>query len=615
MTLDLKPQNLFLTVAVHLSSTHPEMLVTNDPVGLHQEYEAIEKIHRFCHLIYNVPVTWLCSYAALNEHKETLSRFHRDYGDSVAIMESAIASESAFYGHTEKYQGWVEACGLTRPADGYVSKEPEAQFRSLHDMEYSEILTMLSYLKGYYDEAIGQDTRILATPWGSADTQRAMREVGLDVSWGYCWNYFCEGINHKGSLPHPFYINRTNHAVPEQEIDDKSVLAIHWGPFSPVIATSVEAQARMGQPGYCLNSLEMTNRSEGLDKYDFHRLVLEEYAKQTAYNKFVHIPLQLEAMWMDEGPDVPGYYDQFPTFNPSNTETFLTQIETSLRLGAKPLSMTDFADWHRENIKDSSEFIYYSEDHIPDAIGKGKDQPYQPMVMYAEKKHQFWFMKSRGFNYIRRYNYETIVPEKDVEFEYPFDNEPKVFLKIKSSQNIMAGISLTPESALYELAGFDLTAYSDQPDYAGILWQANLPSYIKDTDLQTGGAITGFRTIREKNAAILFADLNKGYNQMVFKSDLPNQHIRMKSVERVGRRFEIWIENDAEEVQLHTIKAKLTPGLRIGGFWWNGTYSKTIFRYGWGAYNSRTGDFNMTCFYPMTLTINNGLTRMSVEVL
>ena len=482
-------------------------------------------------------------------------------------------------------------------------------------MEFSEILYMLSYLKGYYDEAIGQDTRILATPWGSADTQRAMRQVGLDISWGYCWNYFCEGINHKGSLPHPFYINRLNHAVPEQDVDDKSVLAIPWGPFSPIISASVEAQSRMGQPGYCLNSLEMTNRSEGLDKYDFHKQVLAEYQRQAAYNPFILIPLQLESVWMDEGPSPKGYYDQFPSFNPSNSETFMSQIETSLELGAVPLSMADFADRHRADIGETSELVYYSEDPIPDVQGKGKDQAYQPMVIYADKKRQYWFMKSRCFNYVRRYKYDPVVPEKEIEFEYPFDNEPKVFLKIKSSQNIMAGISLSQESAVYELAGFDLTAYSDEPDYAGILWKANIPSYIEDKDVEIGGAVSGFRTIREKNAAIIFADLKKGANRMIFRSDIPDGFLRIKSVEKIGKRYEIWIENDAEEVELHTIQAHLEPGLRIGGFWWNGTYYKSIFALGWGVYNSRTGDFNLTSFYPKTLTVKKGLTRMSIDLL
>lgn len=147
-----------------------------------------------------------------------------------------------------------------------------------------------------------------------------------------------------------------------------------------------------------------------------------------------------------------------------------------------------------------------------------------------------------------------------------------------------------------------------------VLWDANIPSYVADRDIEVGGEITAFRTLREKNIALVFADLKRGENELIFRSTKPSEHIRIKSIGRVGQRYEVWIENDAEAAQLHTIRIKLEPGLKIGGFWWDGFYSRSIFRYGWGGYDRETGELDMRCFYPVTLKINTGLTRFSVEL-
>jgi hypothetical protein len=178
----------------------------------------------------------------------------------------------------------------------------------------------------------------------------------------------------------------------------------------------------------------------------------------------------------------------------------------------------------------------------------------------------------------------------------------------------MAGIAMTEDTAFYELHDFQLTAYHDDPDYAAVLWQANIPSYIKDADIQTGGAITGFRTIREKNAAIIFADVKKGDNTLIFRSDLPQQHIRIASSERVGRRYEVWIENDAEEAELHSLDLTIEKKLKLGGFWWDGRYTQSIFRYGPSFYDRNTGKFLLRALYPVTLKLNHGLTRFSIEL-
>jgi hypothetical protein len=606
----------FMTCSVHLSDA-PWCVMKNDPPGLHQQYEAIEKMHRFCHEIYNVPITWLASYAALMKYKEYLVRFVRDYGDEVAIMDGVISSNESLGGEAEKYQSWVEACGLSRPGSEYRSKEAEvaAGSRVLHDLSYDDQMTALSYLKQRYDEILGQNTRALAVPWINGDTIKVMKELGMDVSWGYCWNYFCEGINHKGSLLQPFYISDINHTIPSQQVDGKDVLAIPWGTFSPVIAYGVEAHSRMGAPGYCLNALELANRSEGHDKFRYHENIVKETLAQGKWNRYAYVPLQLEAAWMDEAPMPEERYTQFPSFNSANTEVFYTEIETALRSDARPLTLSGFADWFKEKIKDTPPTVYYSEDYLPDLRSKGKDQAYPPMVIYADKTRQYWFSKARGMNYLRKYEYASQIPENEIVEEYPFEMEPRVFLKVKTGLNLQTGIKLSPEGACYEAAGMQFSAYDGDPNYAAILWKANIPAYIQDSDLETGGAVTGFRTIRDKNAAIVFANLRKGTNDLVFRSDLPSKHVRIKSVARTGQRYEIWLENDGDEVVLHTLNAILEPGLKIGGFWWDGLYSRTIFRYGWGVYDWETGAFELKCFYPVALKVNHGLTRVSVELL
>lgn len=606
----------FVSCSVHLSD-HPWSMLECDPPALHHQHEAIEKMHRLCHGIYRVPITWLCSWSALQKYQDRLVDFVKNYGDEVAIMESGIFSSELLDGEVEKYQSWVEECGMKRPDAEFHSatgEELRPGAYTMQDMPYEQQKTMLAYLKKRYDEILGQNTRSFASPMNNGDTIRAMKEVGLDVSQGYCWDYFCEGINHKGCLLQPFNVSSANQVAPDQETGGPSVLAIQWGPISPVIAAHTENHARMGMPGYCLNALELTNRSEGHDKFRFHEKVIQEWYAQAAWNSFAFAPLQLEACWMDESEMPESLYDQYPRFNSRNTEVFYSEIETALRCGAKPVTLSQFADWHREHVRDTAPSIFYAEDHMPDLRSKGKDQPYQPMIVYGDKEKQYWFSKSRGMNYTRRYLYDPLVPNSEIEEEYPFDNEPKVFLKVKSAINIQAGIRLTMTSAIYEIGSLDLSAYHDDAHYAAALWEANVPSYISDDEIEIGGGITGFRTLREKNAALVFGNLKKGLNQLILRSEKPSRYVRIKKIEKVGKRYEIWIQNDGDEVQLHSLQVKLEPGLKIGGFWWDGYYSHTLFRYGWAGYDRKTGELDLRCFYPITLKVNAGLTRCSIEL-
>lgn len=614
-SMQAKPGPVLFTCAVHLNVV-PEHIIRWDPTGCHPNEEAIEKIHRFCHKIYQVPITWLCSYAALKKYGQQLKQFVHEHGDEVAIYEAGIACHHVLDGKPEVFQPWVEECGMVRPDAGFQSKEAEAiGGKCWHDMPYADQLRALAYLKKAYETILEAPVHTLATPHTNGDTIKVMSEIGLTTSWGYCWNYFCEGINHKGSQIQPFYISQKNHSVPNQEKGKDDVLSILWGNASPLIGTRVETHSRMGGPAFCGNALELANRSEGLDKYDLHRKIIEEWAGWAAWNPFAMISLQLEAVWMSEAEFSKELYDQYPTFNSTNTEVFYTQIETALRVGGKPMTMAGFTEWHKKNFGTTVEYVTVSEDIVPEVRNRGKDQAYQPFVVYSDKRTQYFFDKSRGFNYTRKYVYDSIVEEKDIVHEYPFVDEPQVYLKVKHALNISAGVVITPEKIAYELTDCALTAYHDVKDYAAILWQANLPSYVTDADLKIGGELRRVRTVRQKNLAILFGDLKTGDSVFSMSSDLPAKYIRVVSCEKVGRRYEIWIQNDADPVAVQMLKVMTEPGLKVGGYWWDGRYNKSINRMGPSWYDRWTGDVGIRAVYPAALMLNAGLTRCSIELM
>jgi hypothetical protein len=606
---------VFFTCAVHLTVV-PEHVIRWDPTGCHPNEEAIEKIHRFCHTIYRVPITWLCSYAALKKYGAQLKQFVHEHGDEVAIYEGGIACSHALDHKPEVFQPWVEECGMLRPDAGFQSKEAEAiGGKCWHDMPYEDQRKALTYLKQAYERTLDAPVRVFASPHTNGDTVRVMSEIGLTTSWGYCWNYFCEGINHKGCQVQPFYISQKNHSVPNQEAGKDDVLAIWWGNASPVIGFHVDIHSRLGGPAFCGNALELANRSEGLDKYDLHRKIIEEVASWAAWNPFAMISLQLEAVWMSESEFSKELYDQYPTFNSTNTEVFYTQIETAMRVGGTPMTMSGFTEWHKKHIGTTAEYVAVSEDIVPEVRNRGKDQAYQPMVVYSDRRTQYFFDKARGFNYTRKYVYDPIVEEQDIVHEYPFVDEPQVYLKVKRAFNVTAGVVITPERVSYELTECELTAYADVRDYAAILWQANLPAYVSDGDLTVGGELKRVRTVREKNLAILFGDLKEGDNVFSLSSDLPGKYVRVVSCERVGRRYEIWIQNDADAVAVQMLKVMTEPGLKVGGYWWDGRYSKTLLRTGPSWYDRWTGEVGIRAVYPTALPLNAGLTRCSIELM
>ena len=127
--------NVFFTTAVHLQSWSPIQAI-NDPTQLHNQDEAIQKMHRFCHEIYDVPITWLTSWGSLQKYKDTLIPFCNNYSDEVAILEYGIYPSMVLGDDPSAYQGWVEEAGLVRPHE-FQSREVElANTKSWRDMTY-----------------------------------------------------------------------------------------------------------------------------------------------------------------------------------------------------------------------------------------------------------------------------------------------------------------------------------------------------------------------------------------------------------------------------------------------------------------------------------------------
>ena len=334
--------------------------------------------------------------------------------------------------------------------------------------------------------------------------------------------------------------------------------------------------------------------------------------EQRRWDPYVHIPIQLEALWLDEEGACDG---QHPRFNSASSEVLFREVETVLRMGGRFVTLGQFADWHQQQFSKTPEMVWYEEDVIPEVRNSGKDQAYAPILLYADRQRQLIFLKSHGFNYVRHYGYDPVQRREDFRDEYPFGTEPKVCLRIKEWVSQKTGIVLTTEGARYSLDGFDLYSYEDVPDYACVLWEANIPDNVEGHDLHHSPSIRRVRLIREKNLALLFAALKPGLYEVRVWSEVPNELIRIKEVARVGRRFEIWMENDGPPARLHTLEARIDPGLKIGGFWWNGHYYPSLYHFGWSPYEYRTGQITISASYPCAFDLPTGLSRCSIEIL
>ena len=509
---------------------------------------------------------------------------------------------------SEEYQPWIEMAGIKRPTKDIC--RAAFPFVGFYDMKDEDIDKAIKFFAEDFKRLMGVPMKTFSNAFADNRTVKAMRKYGVKNLWGFNWNYFCEGINNKGSAPGPFYMSDINHNAPAP--NKTYPIGVHWGAASHLIQYETDKQCRAGGAGHCLNSLELTNRSYGLDRIDFHKKVIREYAENAKWNPIVHIPLQIEAVWIDEGPIPPIFGEKavYPSFNRGNSESYFTELEESMRVGAKGVTISDLCDYMRENVPTDHKYIFFSEDIAPDLRHKGKDANWDTFVVYKDQKHQYWFLKDRKLNYIKKYSYDPIVPETSEE--YPYENEPDVALKSKEMLNPTAGIKVTDSGATYEINDFILSAKDDCKDYATIIWQANMPEYVKD--VETGGFVKGYVSVKEKNALILFGDLKQGVNECIFKASLPKDMVKIVRRELVGSRYEIWIENKGPESEMFWLETQIDPQLSLGAYWWNGEYNHSLFKYGWNDYNQKEGKFMIRVYYPITFKLREGLNRLSIEV-
>lgn len=602
-------EHIFFTTAVHLQSWSYQQ-VKDDPVSMHTQYEAIDKVHRFCHEIYQVPVTWLVSWGALMKYKDKIVPFCRDYQDEIAILEYGIYPSNVLGEKKEEIQGWVEQAGMHRPHSYQGEEEELVSTLSWRDMPYEQQKQGISFLKEQFEAVTGQRIKTFACPFINGDTIRVLTELGFEVIWGYNWNYANEGINNKGCLCYPFYPSDENHNLPSQTA--AGPLALHWCMFCMPVNYNLQLVSHR-VPAWCLNPMEFANRSMGMDTYDYDRKVIRQWCDQAKNNPFVHLPIQLEALWMDEGEELPEHYDQFPTFNKRCTEVFYRQIEEALRANAVPLTQSQFAAWHRENVGKTAQMLLYFEDVVPQLRGNGKDRAYEPMVFFCNDKKQYLFSKSEGFSYVQRYDYDKTPYDAQICGEYPYSPRPQVGLKTHASVRVAGGIQLDEEGAVYEVSGLEFTAWKDDEDYAALIWEDFVPENIADEELKTEN-IKVLQTIRDKNALLFTADLKQGENHVRIYSEKPKDYIRIQRVERVGKRVEIWIENTGCSAGLAKLQVKIGTGLRLGGLWWDGSYQRNLFEKDNAMYDRHLGLFTLTAAYPDVYWIREGLTRVSVEL-
>ena len=602
-------KNVFFTNSIMVREMSPAF-VENDPPDYHGQMEAINKIHRFCHEIYNIPITWLSDHRSMVLYQDMYKEFMEKYGDEVALLEAGMFTENYLRGEEERYQPWVEEAGIKRPKD-IVFQDELVTHVGFYSMTDEDIYKALKFMSEDYKRLFGKDLKTFANAFIDHRTVKVMKDLGITNLWGYNWGAYTEGIRHRGCPPGPFYISEENHNVPSQNRDNP--IGVHWGIGSFGIGYKCLQHARGA--AYCLNVLEMVNRSYGLDQEDYHKKSIREYAENGKWNPIINIPLQIEACWIDEGevPESLERYCQFPTFNPSNTEAYYSELEECLELKIKGVTISDFCDIMRKTTPTNPEMVYISEDLVPNIRNKGKDAVYEPFIVYCDDKKQYWFSKERKFSYVRRYDY-TKIPES-IDIEYPFDDELRVYMKVKTSLNPTAGIKIVDDKAWYELCEWIMTSEYDLEDYACVCWQSNIPDYVKQEDIKTTGFIKRFKDIRDKILVIFFGDLKKGNNESTFMSDKPNDYIKIVRKELVGTRYEIWIENKNSEAELFHLECDIMPGLKFGGFWWNGKWHHSLYKLGWNWYDQITGRFMLRSNYPITLKLKPGLNHFDLEVL
>ena len=95
-------------------------------------------------------------------------------------MDGVISSQVSLGGEADKYQPWVEECGLrVRAANFHPAKLRSPQAAACSTIcAYEDQKIALTYLKKRYDEILGQNTRIPGVARTNGDTIKVMKELG-----------------------------------------------------------------------------------------------------------------------------------------------------------------------------------------------------------------------------------------------------------------------------------------------------------------------------------------------------------------------------------------------------------------------------------------------------
>lgn len=588
--------------------------VLDVPAVLNQEclvqsafpYEAIEKIDDFFHRRLGVPVNWLICHKGMLRIKDTLRRFHDEYGDEVGVMEWCLYGEKLL---EPGVQTWVEQAGVTRPAG--ESLIPWNQ------LDEEEIYRAFSCLKSEYEKALGFEVVLAFGANGGDDMVRALKRCGFQTMWGYNWNLYGDGVDAtgRGTLPDPFFVSSANAKIPA-EPGDTSLLGVPWGAGDYANIWQLPRQCRLAINNVCLNPHELANRSGDVDEYEYVEKFYARAASET-WNPYRFAPLQCEAHWLDESGR---FFVHHPNFNTRSVEVLFHEVETALNYGAEIVTFQTFGKWMRTHFDRTPKVIHVCEDLLPDTRIRGKDCAFAETVIVSDAEKQLIFEKDHGFNYVRKYVYTPPVAGLPPNDEYPGLPEPAVELKVQAWTSPRFGLHLSANDACYEIGEmggdcFPLTALQDEPDYHCLIWHFNLPDYVNVEDLECSDNIKSVQLVRERNLAIINANLRQGNNELRLVSHLPAQYIHMEKPRLSGRRYEVYIRNDGPQVAVSFLDLLLEPNLKIGGFWWNGKYYSSIYHFNYSPYVWRTGELRLFLAWPDALPLRPGLNRCSFEVL
>jgi hypothetical protein len=575
--------------------------------------EAVEKLHRFCHLRKHIPISWLVCASSARRYQTDFKEWKHHYGDEIGIYEPAIYGKRLT---PPGVQSWVEECGLTRPdVCLYPGSDDWWPYNSLlwRQLDEKDQLTGLRYLKKIFDAYFEQDTKLVYGACGDASTLRAARQAGFKIFWGFIWHLYGDMIDStgRGCLPYPFYPSDVHVKAPADR-GENPVLGMPWG-IGEYGNTFVGC--RQNHNALCWaggNAADMANRAGTLRVMTYFENLWRQFAEMRQWNPFVHAPFQIEANLIDESGN---FFVNCPHFPRRSSEMLFHQIETAQKYGAEFVTHEHFYDWYIQNYETTPEMLYYMEDSIPDSQIPGKDHIIGPILIAGSRSSQKIFLRDSGFNSVRTYRYDNPKTPDDPNDEYPYELEPDVDLRTQAWTGPSFGVQISSETGIrYSSDSWMLTARKDEPDYTTVLWSVNIPEYVAPEDLQCSENIRRVRLIRQKNLAVVDAVLIKGHNTLSISSDLPAKYITMEPAEYHHHRIEFWLENCGSEVAVNRFHVKLKPGLSIGGFWWDGEYFETMSQLYNSSYNMVTGDLCLNGCYPNCYRLRHGVSRVSIEL-